>query len=490
MGETQHTLFQPDFNRSVKVESRAERLTADAGVLLLREILDRSGLSRLLAEQLTDYRDPDRVVHPLPELIRTQLLLDAQGYPDQLDATVLRHDPLYRLSVSSRRGQAPLGPAGPGQPDGLASQPTLSRTLEMLADAANRSALAGVLLRSADVLSTRAAREPQTRTWDLDSLPVEVHGHQPGSAFNGHYRCRCYHPLVLRDERGFFLAARLREGKAYTADGALEFVLPMVTAQAQDLERLWLRIDAGFPADSFLSALEKLPTVRYVARLRSNPVLERQAAPYLRRPPGRPPAEGRIWLHELLYQGREWDRPRRVVLVVLERPGEQEQLFLDRFFLVTNASVEEMPAEALLEHYRGRGGAEKDFGEWQNALSLALSSSPRPKSHYRGRPIPGEPVLPDSFAANEARLLLSLLAANLLQAGAQLLASRQQSQWSRERFRRLVLKAAGRVVTGGRTITVIIDRARAPWWSELWRELARAWPTRGSPKARALPAPA
>jgi len=37
MGEEQGTLFLPDFNRSIRVEGRSERLSGDAGALLLRE---------------------------------------------------------------------------------------------------------------------------------------------------------------------------------------------------------------------------------------------------------------------------------------------------------------------------------------------------------------------------------------------------------------------------------------------------------------------
>ena len=36
-------LLNPDFNRSVQVEARPERPTADAGALILRDILDKTG---------------------------------------------------------------------------------------------------------------------------------------------------------------------------------------------------------------------------------------------------------------------------------------------------------------------------------------------------------------------------------------------------------------------------------------------------------------
>jgi hypothetical protein len=126
MGESQLTLFQPKFNRSIRVEARAERLSGDAGALLLRDLADRLGYRALLSDVLTDRRDPERVRHPFGELLLTDLLLRAQGWTDHSDATLLRHDPLLRLAVSERRGEAPVRPAPDhGAPDGLASQPTL-----------------------------------------------------------------------------------------------------------------------------------------------------------------------------------------------------------------------------------------------------------------------------------------------------------------------------------------------------------------------------
>jgi hypothetical protein len=51
--------------------------------------------------------------------------------------------------------------------------------------------------------------------------------------------------------------------------------------------------------------------MRYVARLKGNAVLARLAAPFLNRPPGRPPAEGRLWTYELRYRAGSWSRERR-----------------------------------------------------------------------------------------------------------------------------------------------------------------------------------
>jgi hypothetical protein len=179
-----------------------------------------------------------------------------------------------------------------------------------------------------------------------------------------------------------------------------------------------------------------------------------------------------------------------VVLVVLERPGEQGHLFLEHFFLLTNARPEEVPAEELLERYRGRGGAEKDFGDWKSALEVRLSSTPRPNRRYRGRRIRNPGPGRDGFAANEAWLLLNLLAANLLEVGRHQYRQATGRRLTRERFRRWLLKVASRVTLGSRQVKVILGAQRARAWTALWKQLSQAFPIRGSPEACTRPLPA
>lgn len=486
MGEKQGTLFPLDCNRSVVIEARRERLTADAGVLLMRELSDKLGLARLVSKHLDDVREPGKIRHPFLELLRTRLFSLTQGWGDQNDVALLHADPAFRLAVSERRGDGPLRTPDTQLPDGLCSQPTLSRLLHTLATDENRAGLA-LILRA--VVRPFLGLPRSEATLDLDSLPHTVHGHQPGSAYNGHYGVRCYHPLVASIDERFFLGARLRPGNAHTADGGLDFVLPIVRWLRTLIPRVWLRADAGFPAPRFLDTLEA-EDVPYVCRLRSNQTLERLAAPHLRRPRGRPPAEGRTWLHELSYQAKSWSRPRRVVLVVVEHPDEQQHLFLDHFFLLTSAPAAEESPEALLERYRRRGSAEADFGDCNTALAPTLSSAPRPKSHYRNRPVRERYDEPDSFAANEAQLLLSYLTANLMAAGAELLHHKGQARMSRERFRTFLLKSAARVLLGGRRVTVVIEAARAHLWLRFHERLSALPLPRGSPTPQTLPAPA
>lgn len=483
MSESQDTLFRLDFNGSVKIEARPQRLTGDAGVLLLRELVEQLGVDEDLAERLSDPRDQAVVKHPWKELLRTAVLLPAQGWRDQDDAELLRNDPVFRLSVSDRRGDAPLRPVAEGTlvPDGLASQPTLSRLHQALSTEANRAGLQRSLVETA-IRRVQATRgEPlEHATIDIDSLPIETWGHQDGSVYNGHFGHRGYHPILASvAETGDLLALKLRPGNAHTAQGAPELAGALIDQlEGSYAKRISLRMDAGFPAETLLLSLEERDRP-YVCRLRKNAVLERMAEELVRRPPGRPPKEPRTWVHELTYQAGSWSRERRVVLVVQERPGE---LFLHTFFLLTSFSTEEMPAEQLLALYRRRGKAEGHFGELVGVVDPALSSTNRPKRTYRGRR-PRQRAEPgDPFAVNEVRLLLAGIAYNLMHTGRALMETITCTGWSLERFLLRVLKVPARILLGGRSVTVAIGEHVGDLWYRLLAAIQRLrWSPRTVP---------
>jgi hypothetical protein len=282
------------------------------------------------------------------------------------------------------------------------------------------------------------------------------------------------HPIIAcAAETGDLLDARLRPGNAHTAEGALDFVLDLVDRlEGSMCQVAAVRLDAGFPEERLLAGLEARGTP-YVARLRNNRALDRLAGPHLKRPPGRPPAEPRLWLHELEYQAGPWSRPRRVVLVVKERPDD---LLLDHFWLLTSFSAAAVPAEDLLAHYRQRGTAEGHFGELMDVLAPALSSAPRTKSRYRDTPLPALPTGLDAAARNEAILLLHLLAYELMHAGRRAMELATHTGWSLRRFRERVLRVGGRVLLHARRITLVIAQTAAGFWSALWPRFERfAW---------------
>ena len=483
MGE-ELTLFRLDFNRSIRIEARPERLTAEPGAILLREVMERLGISRWIAQWLCDPRDPKLITHPMEELLNTSVLMLAQGWRDHDDADSLRDDPALRLAVSTRRGISPLEmrPRIEGQrldknplvPDGLASQPTLSRFLSLVGEPVNCGVLRAGLLKVATqrIRAMNHGRRLKRLTIDIDSLPVEVEGHQPGSEHNGHYHARIYHPLMaLAAETGDLLDVQLRSGHVHTANGSLGFVESLIERVEKAIcEKAAVRVDAGFPEENFLSGLERRETP-YLARVKNNAVLDRMAAPHLVQPPPRVPGEEpRAWYYEKSYQAKSWSRARRVVLVVLEQP---DQLFLHHFWIVTSWTMDEIDADDLLAHYRQRGTAEGYMGELMDVLAPALSSSPRPKKHYREHAIEESNSTISAFGHNEARLILNALAYNLMHTLRVLMESATGLGWSLRRLRERILKTPARILLHGRRAVVVIGQSAAHLWQSLATELAQ-----------------
>ncbi len=466
MGETLQRVT-PSFNRSLRIESRTDRLTGDPGAVVLREVLERSGILGWMTARLKDPRSQVDVSHDRASLIRTCVLLSAQGWRDHDDADALRHDPAFRLAASSAAGLTPLG--GPG----LASQPTLSRFSALMAEPANLKVLREAVLELAGcgIRAERRGKKLPCVTLDVDSAPIEVHGHQPKAEWNGHYNARIYHPLITSiAETGDMLDARLRPGNVGTADGALDVILDVVDrARKTFCDVAMVRIDAGLPSAALLAGLDGRG-IDYVSRLRANLVLDRLAEPCMKRPPGRRPAEPRNWLYELRYQADSWDKPRRVILVVKERADD---LLLDRFLLVTSLDWTAKLRNEVLAHDRERGKAEGHMGELKDVLAPALSSTNRAKSHWRGKKLKSKTPAVDAFACNEVRLLVACLAYQIMPIARRVMAKATGTGWSLRRLRERVLRAGapGRCAAGdlgARRMMLALSSAAAPFWSMLW----------------------
>jgi len=261
--------------------------------------------------------------------------------------------------------------------------------------------------------------------------------------------------------------AILRRGNSSSAEGAARFVRGALRQSRQLATHLDVRIDAGPVTRRLLDVVDD-EGARFVGRIRNHAVLDAWAEPYLKRPPGRPLQEGDEFAVELgSYQAAEWTRPYRVVLVVIDlldpKTGLRE-LFPHYFFLVTNWRLEQRSGWELLEHYRRRGTFEDRLGEFNGALGNGLSAG--------------------SFAANEAGLLLKLLAFNLAGMLRGELEDASGCGWDLKRVQQTVLKAGARVVEHGRRVFVDVARAAGVLWDRLLARLERWWQPHRLPTGR------
>ena len=226
--------------------------------------------------------------------------------------------------------------------------------------------------------------------------------------------------------------------------------------------------------EALMSALEARGT-HFVARIRNNAVLKRLAVPaidalaYEALDRLEDSDRCATWSCELdeEYRAGSWSRGRRVVQILVERPGE---LFPRSFWLITSLPAGEMSAGALLAMYRQRGKAEGHMGELMSVVAPALSSSPRPKGHYRGRPVQKRAPGADAFANNEARLLLALFGYQIMHTQRAVLERATGTGWGLRRVLERVLRAPARFTVSGRRITMITG-AGTPHWHLLLRHL-------------------
>lgn len=77
-------------------------MTSDGGLLLVRELDERLGLSALITENILDDRRGKNAQLPLPDLLRQSIYSRLAGYEDVNDAERLSQDPTFRLVGSEK----------------------------------------------------------------------------------------------------------------------------------------------------------------------------------------------------------------------------------------------------------------------------------------------------------------------------------------------------------------------------------------------------
>ena len=80
------------------------RISSDGGAMLLGLAERRIGIADRLAAEITDRRDPTRVVHALSDILRARILAVACGYEDADDLDYLRSDPRPQTGLRAAAG--------------------------------------------------------------------------------------------------------------------------------------------------------------------------------------------------------------------------------------------------------------------------------------------------------------------------------------------------------------------------------------------------
>jgi len=297
MGEKQNQAFQLSFNPCLKVDFQGPRVTSDSGLLLVRELDERLGLSALIAKNIMKDRRGKNTQLPFPDLLRQSIYSRLAGYEDLNDAERLSQDPTFRLIGSEK-----IWERGAALPSRLHWFET-----EVLSQDENLEGLSRInrgLLAKAEAMDS-----PQRVVLDMDSTEIPVYGEQEQSAYNGHFESTCYHPLMLFNHEGDCLAAKLRPGNVHSAEDWGEVLLPEIERQQELGKEVVFRADAAFAKPEIYEALEQRG-VKYAIRLPANDNLLRDIEELLTHPVGRPSYKPIVWYKGFLYQAASWKTAR------------------------------------------------------------------------------------------------------------------------------------------------------------------------------------
>jgi hypothetical protein len=319
------------------------RITSDGGVMLLAAADRRLGLCEKLAAQIADPRDPDRVVHLLPDILRARILAIACGYEDADDLDRLRTDPAFKLACGRL----------PDSGRDLCSQPTVSRW----ENAPSLRELLGLMGVMVDAYCASYATPPAAVTLDIDDTVDVVHGHQQLALFNAHYDERCFLPIHVYDTATSRpVAMILRPGKTpagHEIRGHLRRLVRRIRRH-WPTTRITIRGDGHYGRPEVMAWCEDTG-IDYVFGLSGNEVLARAvdaAADDIRTRralDGQPRLRG---FAETRYQAKSWRKERRACARI-----EATSKGLDIRFVVT--SIASGTAEHVYETlYCARGQAE------------------------------------------------------------------------------------------------------------------------------------
>lgn len=349
-------------------------LSSDGGLMLLRQVDRKIGLSAAAAAVIHDPRHAGLITHSLRDLIAQRLYALACGYEDLNDHAQLRTDPLMQTAV--------------GRTEALGSSPTLSR----LETRVRRSDLVGLNQVLVDQFIAAHRQPPAELILDVDASDIPLHGNQEQKEFHAYYDHHCYLPLYVFCGDAM-LACVLRRSRIDGAKHAPAVIKLLVSYLRQHWPktRFIVRGDSGFCRQRLIRWCER-HDVGYVIGVARNARLQARALRWEVKLENayRKSGQKQRCIREFRYAADSWNRKRRVITrLEFGAQGNNPR------FVVTNLTL---PANELYDAlYCQRGEAENRIKEAQLDLFGTRTSCHR-------------------FLANGLRILFSALAYTLMQA--------------------------------------------------------------------------
>lgn len=365
---TQELFKYPAFDRrKIEANFQGGDVSSDAGIMLLRQVDLKLGLTKALNATIEDSRDEDRITHRQIDLLRQRVYGIGLGYEDLNDHNTLRKDLAWQTAIE--------------RDDELGSSPTLCR-LEARATRATAVKMHQIFIEQF-IASFKEA--PTELILDFDATDDRVHGRQEGRFFHGYYGDFCFLPLyVFCGEQ--LLVSYLRTSNIDAARHS-RAILSLLTKR---LRKEWpgvkiiFRGDSGFCRWKMLRWCEK-NSVDYIVGIARNARLTPILEPQLLQAQSEFEATGKnvrrfTWLS---YKAEPWDQARCVIgkaehtdkgsnprFIITSLRGDAQKIYDEGY--CQRGNMENRIKEQQLDLFSDRTSC---HSWWSNQFRLLLSSA-------------------------------------------------------------------------------------------------------------------
>jgi len=220
--------------KQVRAYFGTEQQSGFGGLPLIAELELTEGLISGAAAVLRDWRAPGQITFTVKHLMNQSVLLVCAGCEDGIDSNFHANDPAIQMSLSISLRREDL--------QQLASQSTICRFQNDFG-VFNCYRLA-VFLFLRYILMHK--KPPKSIRLDFDGSCIRTRGEQQGTSYRSYYKTKMYFPLFVFDQDGFLITIILRPGE----DGEAELVVPVLKRMVQAFRKEWPKVEVTIVMDA------------------------------------------------------------------------------------------------------------------------------------------------------------------------------------------------------------------------------------------------
>lgn len=353
-------------NRKIEASFSGGSITSDGGILLLRQIEEKTNLLKKVSKVIPDVRAKDKITHSVETMLQQRVLGLALGYEDLNDHSTLRNDVAFQVGVNST--------------DVLASSPTLCR----FENSVNKQIAYDIHKIILEQFIMSRTKEPEELILDFDATDDLVHGNQVGRFFHGYYGNHCFLPLYVFCGQHLlvsYLRTSNKDGARHA--WAILSLLSKRFRQAWPNVRIIFRGDSGFCRHEMFDWCDR-NNIYYITGIAGNNRLANELKPTMDQAKNQftETQEKQRIFTGFMYKANSWSKERRIIgkaehtidgsnprFIVTNLPGDPQELYDNCY--CARGNMENRIKEQQLDLFADRTSC---HNWWPNQFRLLLAS--------------------------------------------------------------------------------------------------------------------